>query len=130
MYTSNIIVKQGNTNSSSFWVPVFECDVCPLKSYTADLLGHHIHDVTFRAVRSLGVPWWIYIGFRDKKCLLSFRSGYRASARQGGFNNYTMLKTKHIFIRMNGWGERRRRVFWRVPISQGFRSSNNSSNAL
>lgn len=37
MYTSNIIVKQENTNSSSFWVPVFDVMFALCKSYTADL---------------------------------------------------------------------------------------------
>lgn len=37
MYTPNIIGKTENSNSSSFWVPVFGVMFALCKSYTADL---------------------------------------------------------------------------------------------
>lgn len=81
MYTSNIIVEQENTNGSSNLSVMFA--LCRSLEILLTYKDITFMMLTFRAVWSLGLPLWIHIQFRDKKCLWSFNLAYRASARRG-----------------------------------------------
>lgn len=111
MYTSNIIVKQENTNGSSNLSVMFAlCKSLEILLTYKDITFMMLH---LRLYGVLGFHYGSIYNSEIKNVSGGLTWHTRLQPGRGEFNNCAMLSTEHGFIRMNVWVKSRGRIFWR-----------------